>query len=141
MKNFKKIVTLLLILAVLFSVMGCNKNAEKNLWDDAIYTEDTDLGQGSKVLTIVFTCEEKTITFTINTDKQTVGEALFEHSLIEGDQGAYGLYVKKVNGITADYDVDQAYWGFFQNGEYMMTGVDTTNFESGQSYELIYTKG
>ena len=29
-------------------------------------------------------------------------DALIEHNLIEGEKGAYGLYVKKVNGITAE---------------------------------------
>ena len=63
-----------------------------------------------------------------------------EHSLLEGDEGPYGLYVKKVNGITADYDVDQSYWGFYKNGEYMMTGIDMTEFADGEHYELVYTK-
>lgn len=140
MKNLKKIVTLLLIFTMLLSFAACEKDTA-SLWDDALYTTDTVLGEGTKTLTVKVTCEEKTVTFTIKTDKETVGEALFENSLIEGDQGDYGLYVKKVNGIKADYDTDKAYWSFCQNGEYMMTGVDTTDFESGQSYELIYTKG
>ena len=140
MKNLKKIVTLLLIFTMLLSFVACEKE-KASLWDDALYTKDTLLGEGAKTLTVLVTCEEKTITFTIKTDKATVGEALMEHSLIAGEQGDYGLYIKSVNGIKADYDTDKAYWGFFQNGEYMMTGVDTTNFESGQSYELVYTKG
>ena len=78
--------------------------------------------------------------FEIHTDKTTVGEALFEHALIEGEESEYGLYVKKVNGILADYDVDQTYWGFYQNGEYMMTGVDMTEFADGDQYELVRTK-
>ena len=42
--------------------------------------------------------------------------------------------------MLADYDVDQTYWGFYQNGEYMMTGVDTTEFADGDQYELVRTK-
>lgn len=140
MKNLKKIVALLLVFMMLLSFSACEKDTA-SLWDEALYTEDTLLGEGAKTLFIIVNCEEKNIKFTIKTDKETVGEALMEHSLISGEQGAYGLYVKSVNGIKADYDTDKAYWGFYQNGEYMMTGVDTTNFESGQSYELVYTKG
>ena len=51
-------------------------------------------------------------------------------------QSEYGLYIKVVNGITADYDVDQSYWGFSKGGEYMMTGVDGTPFADGEVYEL-----
>ena len=83
---------------------------------------------------------ESSVTFTIHTDKETVGAALIEHNLIEGDAGAYGLYIKKVNGILADYDVDQSWWGFYKNGEMMMTGVDMTAFEDGDHYELKYER-
>ena len=78
--------------------------------------------------------------FEIHTDKTVVGEALLELGLIEGEAGPYGLYVKVVNGITADYDVDQSYWGFSKGGEYMMTGVDATDIADGEVYELTYTK-
>jgi len=78
--------------------------------------------------------------FEIHTDKTTVGDALFEHALIEGEESEYGLYVKKVNGILADYDVDQTYWGFYVNGEYAMSGVDTTNIEEGKNYSLKVSK-
>ena len=78
--------------------------------------------------------------FEIHTDKTTVGDALLEHGLIEGEESQYGLYVKKVNGILADYDVDQTYWGFYVNGEYAMSGVDTTNIEEGKNYSLKVSK-
>ena len=53
----------------------------------------------------------------IKTKKWTVGEALLDKEIISGEEGPYGLYVKTVNGITADYDVDQTYWAFYINGE------------------------
>ena len=78
--------------------------------------------------------------FEIHTDKKTVGEALLEVKLIEGEDGPYGLYVKKVNGITADYDVDQTYWAFYINGEVAMTGVDVTDVEGGATYSFKVAK-
>jgi len=65
---------------------------------------------------------------------------LIEHGLIDGDEGPYGLYVKVVNGMTADYDVDKSYWSFYINGEYAMTGVDATEITEGTTYQLVYTK-
>ena len=50
------------------------------------------------------------------------------------------VYIKSVNGITADYDVDRSYWAFNKNGEMMLTGVDMTNIADGEHYELVYTK-
>lgn len=78
--------------------------------------------------------------FEIHTDKTTVGEALLELGLIEGEEGPYGLYVKKVNGITADYDVDGTYWSFYVGDEYGMTGVDMTTIEFGATYAFKVSK-
>lgn len=76
----------------------------------------------------------------VNTDKKTVGEALVDNGLVEGEDSEYGLYVKTVNGITADYDVDQTYWAFYIDGEYAMTGVDQTDIEAGSTYSFKVEK-
>ena len=78
--------------------------------------------------------------FEIHTDKEIVGEALLDLGLIAGDDGAYGLYVKTVNGITADYDTDQTYWAFYVDGEYATSGVDTTPIEEGKTYTFKVEK-
>lgn len=79
-------------------------------------------------------------TFNLSTDKATVGDALLAEGLIEGEPGAYGLYVKKVNGIVADYNIDQTYWAFYINGEYAFTGVDATPVEEGATYSFKVEK-
>lgn len=79
-------------------------------------------------------------TFNLSTDKSTVGDALLEEGLIEGEPGAYGLYVKKVNGIVADFDIDRTYWAFYVNGEYAFAGVDTTPVEEGATYSFKVEK-
>ena len=40
---------------------------------------------------------------------------------------------------TADYDADGLYWAFYKSGEYLMTGVDTTEIADGEQYELVCT--
>ena len=89
---------------------------------------------------VIVKADGQSVTFTIKTDKKTVGEALMEHDLLAGEEGAYGLYVKKVNGITADYDKDQTYWALYIDGEYAMSGVDTTDVSEGTVYTLERTK-
>ena len=78
--------------------------------------------------------------FEIHTDKKTVGEALLELNLIAGDTAEYGLYVKTVNGVTVDYNTDGKYWAFYINGEYAMTGVDSTDITAGAEYSFVVSK-
>ena len=73
-------------------------------------------------------------TFDIVTTETNVGEALLKEGLIAGDSGPYGIYVKQVNGITADYDTDGTYWAFYIDGEMAMTGVDATDITDGAEY-------
>ena len=141
----KKTISISVLLVVLFTALvsftSCFKNSEESdLWKDAVYLEDTTLGEGSKTLIFEVEVDEKKIIFTIKTDKDTVGEALIEHNLIEGEDGAYGLYVKKVNGITADYDVDQTYWAFYVDGEYAMSGVELTEINEESVYKFARAK-
>lgn len=139
--TWKALTAVMLGAAMLLAVAGCGKGeAAEGLWKDAVYTEDTELGEGAKTVKVVVEAEEKKVTFTIKTDAEMLGEALIENELVEGEEGEFGLYIKKVNGMTADYDVDQSYWGFFKDGEYMMTSADLTPFKDGEQYELVYTK-
>ena len=141
-----KIISLILALLMLFAFAACKKEEvteeEKNiLWSDATYTSDTTLGEGENHFTFKVTAGDKSVNFKINTDKEILGEALQELDLISGDEGDYGLYVKYVNGIYADYEETGAYWAFHINGEMAMSGVDMTEIEDGASYEMQYTKG
>lgn len=154
MKKMMSLVSVtVLLLVCLMGVTACGQQqqpeyeqpsqeaeADLGLWKDAAYTVNTELGEGATTVTVQVKADERQVTFTIHTDKTTVGEALQEHNLLEGEESQYGLFVKKVNGIVADYDVDQYYWAFYVNGEYAMTGVDTTNIEEGVVYSLERTK-
>ena len=139
MKKTIRILISILCIALLFA--GCNKGP---VYVDgtAKYTEDVTLGEGSKTITVTVKDHEgKAVVFTIKTNAKTVGDALLENDLSAGDEGAYGLYVKVVNGLRADYDKDHAYWGFNVNGETSLTGVDMTDITDGGVYELVYTVG
>ena len=113
-----------------------DKIPAKGLWATAIYRSDETIGQGAKSFTLTVKVGEESINLTVKTDKTTVGDALTELELLEGEDGQYGLYVKKVNGILADYDIDQTYWALYIDGEYAMTGVDSTEIVNGTTYTL-----
>ena len=59
--------------------------------------------------------------------------------MIDGDMGAYGLYVKTVNDITVDFDKDGKYWAFYIDGEYATKGVENTDITPGATYSLRVT--
>ena len=99
------------------------------------------LGEGNtKFMFVVIDADGNETDFEIHTDKETVGDALLEENLIAGDDSEYGLYVKTVNGITADYDTDQTYWAFYINDEYAATGVDSTPVTEGDTYSFKVEK-
>ena len=158
MKNIKSILALILALIMTLCLFSCNKDeaetpettvadgseaatiAPEGLWANATYLEDTTFGEGAKTVQVKVVVDGKSITFTIKTDADIVGAALMENGLIAGEEGAYGLYVKTVNGMLADFDVDQTYWAFNIGGEMAMTGVDQTEITEGTVYQLVRTK-
>ena len=104
---------------------------------DRVVADGDVIGEGKTAFTVeVAQLDGTSITFTVNTDKETVGEALLELGVVAGDTTEYGLYVTTVNGVTLDYNTDGAYWAFYINGEYASTGVDATNIEAGAAYAL-----
>ena len=116
----KKILSVLLALVMVFTLVACG-NAKSEVKSASFKVIATDL-DGNET------------TFDYTTDKATVGEVLIEEGLIEGHETEYGLYVDSVNGIALDWDKDGKYWAFYINGEYAMTGVDTTDVEDGAVY-------
>lgn len=100
----------------------------------------TEMGEGATSFYLTVQDLDGTVTkFLIHTDAATVGEALLALELIAGDESEYGLYITSVNGITADWDTEKAYWAFYIGGEYALTGVDATEITADASYELVKT--
>ena len=141
--KMKKTLSLILVFVCIFALAACQNSHSpetEKLWESALYSEDTTLGDGNVTVKVEVKAGEKSVVFTINTNESTIGALLGEHNLISGDMGEFGIYLKSVNGITADYDVDRSYWAFYINGEYAMTGVDQTYIDTGATYLLEYTK-
>ncbi len=138
----KLLSTLLAILALLtlFSLAACADVEKTGLWENATYRSDKTFGNGEKTVLVEVKADEHSITFTLRTDKEMLLDALLEHELIVGDAQTAGFYVTHVNGIEASWEKDQSYWALYSNGEYMMTGVDTTPATDGKHFELVYTK-
>ena len=161
MTNKTKLLSLILGLVLTWTTalfIGCTDNTKESpeggsaavtTADTAIPAESTatvsteviELGEGEKAFDFAVVdkngAEKK---YRIKTDETIVGDALAKLGLIEGEEGPYGLYVKKVDGIFADYDTDGTYWAFYVNGEYAMNGVDVTDITAGASYAFKVEK-
>lgn len=97
--------------------------------------------QGAKALqvTVVY-ADETSDEFAFSTDAEFLREALEEQKLIAGDESEYGLFVKTVNGVTAD-EAQQQWWCFTKGGEEVMTGVDATPIADGDHFEITLKTG
>lgn len=134
--KIKQTASLFLCVIILLSFCACSKTDSANLWENATYTSDTTLGQGKNTVELTIKAQDKSVTLTVLTDETNLGKALGDLEIIDGEEGPYGLYIKKVNGITADYDTDGTYWAFYKDGEMMQQGIDLTEFENGDKFEL-----
>ena len=77
----------------------------------------------------------------IHTDEETLRGALEQEGLIAGDESEWGLYVKTVDGETAD-EAQQQWWCFNDGkGEMLPTGVDSTMIQDGDVYEIVLKTG
>ena len=139
-KTIKKTLTLALALLLALCLVSCNTVEKTGLWESATYRKDMEFGKGSTTVEVEVKVENQSVTFTVHTDKTTLADALLEHELVAGEDGAFGLYIKVVNGITADYDVDQSYWELTKNGEKLMTGASGVNIADGEHYEFTRAK-
>lgn len=133
------VITLLVLIAVMvLSLCACKDSKTESDTDtdtnSVAVTVVTQIGEGEKTFKFEVVNGEESKMYSVSTDKTTVGEALLELGLISGDMGDYGLYVKTVDGVTADYDKDGTYWAFYVDGAYAMSGVDTTEIEEGKTY-------
>ncbi|MBO5943926.1 MAG: DUF4430 domain-containing protein [Clostridia bacterium] len=125
------VLSLVLIVAMALTFSACGNDSNTN-------TGDAKVEKSFVFKVIDLDGSEKS--FDIKTDAKTVGEALVNEKLISGEQGDYGLMVDTVNGIKYDFTADGAYWAFYVNGEYAMSGVDTTEIDETAIYSFVATK-
>ncbi len=97
--------------------------------------------EGAKTVTATIVHKDGSIvTVEMHTDAEYLRGALEEKSLIVGEESAYGLYVKTVDGETIN-EANQEWWCFTKGGEQLMTGVDQTPIADGDVFEITLTIG
>ena len=96
--------------------------------------------KGDKTISVSISYDDKSREFSINTDEEYLRGALEQEKLISGDESEFGLFVKIVDGRTAD-DSKQEWWCFTKGGETVMTGVDDTPIADKDKFEITLKVG
>ena len=134
-------ICIVLVAAMALFANGCGKEKTPETPTEAqsqAQSEVKELGEGKTEFDFsVVSLDGKEEKFLIHTDKTTVGDALTELGLIEGEEGEYGLYVKKVNGIP---ESDGAYWMIYENNQMAAVGVTQLEIKNGESYSFRLEK-
>ena len=129
MKNKKLFIALVALVAIVAIVLG------------VYFATRPATSEGGKAVTVtVIHKDGSEKVFTYHTDEEYLGTVLVDEGLVEGEQSDYGLYIKTVNGTTADYNKDGVYWAFYVDGEYAMTGADMTDVVDGTVYTFRVEK-
>lgn len=97
--------------------------------------------EGAKRITVqVVDAQNESREYTLETRQAYLRGALEERDLIQGEESAYGLFVKTVDGYTAD-ESKQEWWCFTRGGETLNAGVDTIPIADGDHFEITLTTG
>ncbi|MCM1538761.1 MAG: DUF4430 domain-containing protein [bacterium] len=93
-----------------------------------------------KITVEVVDDQGETKSYESSTDAEVLYDALLEIDglTLDGYESDYGFYITGVNGLTADYDADGAYWSIYVNGEYGSYGVESQPVADGDTYRLAY---
>lgn len=97
---------------------------------------------GSKSITIeVVDDRQDTTAYQLQTEVEFLRQAMEEAEGLSfsGMESEYGMMVDTVNGLTADYNTDGAYWSFYVNGDYCNYGIDSQPVLDGDIFSICYT--
>ena len=96
--------------------------------------------EGGKLVTIVIIHKdgtEKKLEY--STDLQYLSELLLEKELATGyTSEEYGFTVESVDGVTADWEADNAYWALYEGDTYATTSASGIVLTDGGVYKLVY---
>lgn len=139
----KKIISVLLVLVLVLSMAACGNNAAVDTTPSTVApTEATPAESEAAALAFnvtVVDVDGSETNFQYTSSAATVGEALLDAGLIAGEDSEWGLMVDTVNGISADWETEKAYWAFYIGEEYAQTGVDATEITAGIEYRFVKT--
>ena len=134
MKNILKR-SLALLFAIIMVVMcfaGCKAKEEKVSSDITASTAVT------KFTVDIILKDGETKSVEISTAKKTLGEALYEKGLVKKQEFESGFYTE-IDGVKADYSVDNSWWCVKQNDKMTQKGINDLQVKNGDKFSIEYT--
>lgn len=128
MKNRKLIIGLSAVLAVVIIVFGALL---------IINRPETNTDEKQITVTVVYK-DSNQKKFSIETESQFLGEALFEKELISKQEYDAGFFTV-LDGVRADYNEDGAWWCITKGGEMTDKGMNELPIADGDQFEITYT--
>ena len=129
MKNRKKIVFAVLALALVIGILL-----------GVYYGTRPEAVEGGKNVTVLIVHKdgtEKKLEYA--TDLEYLADLLLEKELVTGYASEeYGFTIESVDGVTADWNVDGAYWALYEGEEYATTSAAGIVLTDGGLYKLVY---
>ncbi|MEG1180223.1 MAG: hypothetical protein RSD42_07445, partial [Oscillospiraceae bacterium] len=105
-KNQNRTAALLLCLVMLFSFSACGNNQDTS----NTTTKKPTTAQATKEITVeVVAADKSKKSFKIDTDEEFLRKALEQEKLVQGTESEYGLFIKTVNGYTAN-ESNKEWW-------------------------------
>ncbi len=120
---FVRILLVLMAFAFVAALCGCEKDKQGEALEHTF------------AFTAVF-ADGKEEHHEVTTTAESLGDALEEAGLIDGEDGPYGLTVTTVCGVTVDFERESAYWAIYVNGEYALKGIDQIKCADVEKVEL-----
>ena len=128
MKNKKIVLAVIALVAVVALMAGL------------YVTTRPEAVEGSKQVTIQIVHKdgtEKNLEY--GTDHEYLADLLLEKELVTGYASEeYGFTIESVDGVTADWNADGAYWALYEGEEYAVTSAAGIVLVDGGIYRLVY---
>lgn len=129
--NKKAVIILVAIIAVIAVAAGFMYNS---------FNSEPARHPGEKTITVNVILPEETRTYEHKTFEVYLRGLFEEMELVEGEESQYGLFVKTVDGITAN-EQNSEWWKFEINSEITSTGVETALFADGDVIDITLMQG
>lgn len=126
----KKILTLVAVVVLIVAMLGVYQ----------VFREKPVEGNKSVTIEVVNAADETT-SYEVKTNVEFLFEAMQEVEGLEFEyyEDEYGPVITSVNGESADFNKDSAYWSIMVNGEYGNYGIGEQPIEDGDVFQIVYT--
>lgn len=130
MKKTKSLTAALLIMLIsTFLLTACADKAESGSTPTVV-----------KSITVSVTLDGGEVKeYSISTEADTLGDALFAEGLVTEKEHKAGFYTE-ICGVKTDFQADGSWWCIMQDGEMTSVGMNDLALSNGDRYEIVFSR-